>query len=81
MRITNNYFKNIADYCGETYGIQVDEEEGFFCCVECGEPIYRCDWGIDDFFPDGPGSSACCPVCEAVLYNAFEEGEPIDLVY
>lgn len=81
MRITNDYFKNIADYCRETYGVQYDKKEDFFCCVECGEPIYRYDWGIDDFFPDGPGSNACCPVCGEVLYNVFEEGTPIDLVY
>ena len=30
---------DMARKCSEDYGSQVDYEEGFFVCSECGEPI------------------------------------------
>ena len=51
----------------EEYGTQVDYDEEFFICTECGEPIYEEDTmefetGIEDgntFF--------ICPICEEHL--------------
>ena len=44
-------------HCESTFGVQVDTEEEFFICVECGEPIYKEDWAdYDDW--------TCCPICE-----------------
>ena len=46
-----------AKYCHDTYGSYVDEEERFFVCPECEEPLYESDyedietWGM-------------CPVCD-----------------
>lgn len=44
-----------AIYCYNTYGIQIDWEEGFFICPECGEPIYGKDWEDEEFI--------FCPIC------------------
>ena len=52
-----------AVYCEEVYGVQVDMNEGFFVCPECGELIYECDW-------DAYSDWSVCPICE---FN-FEEG-------
>ena len=44
------------DLVEETYGVYTDEEEGFFYCPECDEPIYGCDWeDVRDF--------TTCPIC------------------
>lgn len=51
-----------AVYCEEIYGVQVDMNEGFFVCPECGELIYECDW-------DAYSDWSVCPICE---FN-FEE--------
>lgn len=61
-----NWFE-ASKIVGEEYGTQVDYEEEFFICPECGEPIYKEDTmefetGIEDgntFF--------ICPVCEEHL--------------
>lgn len=45
-----------AKYCEKVYGIQVDWEEEFFICPECGESIYECDWEDEEFI--------FCPICE-----------------
>ena len=57
-------WKEIALYCLDIYGVQVDWEEEFFICPECGEPIYKTDW-IDD-------NLEVCPICE---YPWLEEEE------
>ena len=49
-------WEQAAEYCYLTFGLQVDYEEGFFVCPECGEPIYEEDWGDCDF--------SMCPICE-----------------
>jgi formylmethanofuran dehydrogenase subunit E len=47
----------VADIIDKDYGGYVDYEEKFYICIECGEPIYECDYGrIDD--------GMLCPVCE-----------------
>ena len=54
--MTRREFRNLAKYCEETYGSHYDEDEAWFICPECGEPIYACDWQGHDF--------STCPVCE-----------------
>lgn len=41
----------------DTYGAHVDWEERFYECLECGEPIYECDWTEDELV------NVLCPVC------------------
>ena len=45
----------LALRCEKIYGVQVDFNERFFICPECGEPIYECDWSDDEL--------ETCPVC------------------
>jgi len=49
-------WEKIALELERTYGVQVDWEERFYICPECGEPIYECDWSTDDL-------ECGCPVC------------------
>ena len=49
-------WEEAAEYCYMTFGVQVDHEERFFICPECGEPIYEEDWEGHDF--------SMCPICE-----------------
>lgn len=42
------------------YGGQVDWQDEFFICPECGEPIYKCDWTPYEL------EVALCPVCDFV---------------
>lgn len=58
-----------AKRCFEDYGTYVDEEERFFICPECGEPIYECDWTDSDFYISAIGAF-CCPICEETLVYA-----------
>lgn len=39
------------------YCSQVDWEEKFYICPECGEPIYECDWTSVDLVNE------ICPIC------------------
>jgi len=58
-------WEKIAHYVEETYGVQVDWEEKFFICPECGEPIYKCDWYEEDYFLGHKSTGTIyCPVCE-----------------
>lgn len=49
-------WERAKELCEEDYGTYVDEEEGFFICPECGEPIYKCDW---EEYKDWN----ICPIC------------------
>lgn len=55
-----------AEYCEEVYGVFVcydeEEENRYFICPECGEPLLACDWEDHDF--------DTCPICE---FEWFEE--------
>lgn len=55
----------IANLVEVNYGGQVDWEERFFVCPNCGEPIYECDWADSDFL-DG-NDNYICPVCEEII--------------
>lgn len=46
-----------AKYLDEMCDVQVDWDEEFYICPECGEPVYADDW--DEEFKD-----FLCPVCE-----------------
>lgn len=41
----------------EIYGGYVDWNERFYNCPECGEPIYECDWSVNQLI------EVYCPVC------------------
>ena len=62
-----------AEYAEEVYGIQVDEEEEFFICPDCGEPIYKCDWTDSDFM--------ICPICDFNIETSGYEYEEEDEDY
>ena len=56
---------DMARKCEEDYGSQVDYEEGFFVCSECGESIYECDWSESELRNED--GEYICPVCGEVL--------------
>ena len=53
----------------EVYGGYVDWEERFYNCPECGEPIYECDWSVNELI------EAYCPVCGFSGEDDMEEEE------
>ena len=61
-------WEKIAHYVEKECGCQVDWDEEFFICPECGELIYRCDWQEEDYFMGHKFTGkAYCPVCEEVI--------------
>ena len=54
-----NSWRQAGAYCLETFGVNLDLEEGFFECPECGEPIYFEDWKDHEDW-------SVCPVCECL---------------
>jgi predicted RNA-binding Zn-ribbon protein involved in translation (DUF1610 family) len=61
-------WEKIAHYVERECGCQVDWDEEFFVCPECGEPIYRCDFQEEDYFMGRKFTGkAYCPVCEEVI--------------
>lgn len=59
-----NQWEFNANYVSMTYGSQVDWQERFYICPECGEPVYDCDWTDEEL------REVLCPICE---YNENEE--------
>ena len=53
----SNAWEKMAHLIEVNYGTQVDWEERFFICPECGEPVYEEDWNDMDF------EDCICPVC------------------
>ena len=51
----------------EEYGTQVDYEEEFFICPECGEPIYKEDTMEFETGTEDGNTFFICPVCEEHL--------------
>lgn len=49
-----------ANHVAVTYGTHVDWEERFYECPSCGEPVYECDWQIEDLV------KFICPICEDI---------------
>lgn len=61
-------FYVFAAYLEDTYGAYFDREEGFVECPQCGEPLYSCDWSIEDCYKEIDGEyRMICPVCEEFL--------------
>ena len=52
-----------AEYCEREYGVYVNWDEVFFICPECGEPLFKEDYGDHCW--------VVCPVCNF----DFAEGE------
>lgn len=47
-----------AQIAEREYGVQVDWKERFYCCPECGEPVYEADWSEEQMV------DWLCPICE-----------------
>lgn len=47
------------------FGQQVDKEEKFAVCADCGEPVYKDDWVGHNF--------KTCPMCEWDVEKATNE--------
>lgn len=46
-----------AKYVELVFGAYVNWEERFYVCPECGEPVFECDWDVNDL------CDAICPIC------------------
>lgn len=57
-----------AEIACDVYGSFIDEEEQFFICPQCGEPIYLVD------LPSN-WTGFYCPVCEIEIMEEDEEEE------
>jgi hypothetical protein len=64
---------SLAKYCEETLGGEVDYDEEFFICPECGEPIYADDYSDSELVACG-----CCPVCGMYLDDAVPVEKSIE---
>ena len=61
-------FYAFATYLEKNYGVYFDREEGFVECPECGEPLYSCDWSVEDYTVEIDDELCLiCPVCETNL--------------
>ncbi len=62
----------------DVFGTEVNRQEGFFICPDCGEPIYESDWTEMDFNPGGGfyTGTLVCPVCDTVLWVEGENDDP-----
>ena len=65
LPLNREAWHDLAEMCSITYGTQVDCEEEYFICPECGEPIYLADWPGCECF-----TARFCPVC---LYSYAED--------
>lgn len=45
-----------AKYVERVFGAYVDWEERFYECPACGEPVYECDWTLNELLE-------LCPIC------------------
>lgn len=61
-----NYWEEIAEKVAEDFGVMVDDEDRFFVCPECGEPIYEDDWKESDCLGID-GEAWYCPICGELL--------------
>lgn len=72
----NNKYTNWDELCdliihfGGEYNIDADEsdENHYFICPECGEPIYNGDFAESDFLNN---NNLCCPVCGTTTADMF----------
>ena len=58
-------FDRLAKYCEKIYGVpyirEDNEEDSYFICAECDEPIYNRDWSEEELMR---GDLCCCPICD-----------------
>lgn len=54
----NIWWKINAKWVNTFYKSEVNYDEGFYLCPECGEPVYNDDWSEQDF------KDFVCPICE-----------------
>lgn len=55
--MTDTIWEKNAKVIESVYGTQVDWEERFYVCPECGEPVYDDDWDDDNLREE------LCPIC------------------
>ena len=79
-------FDEARKYCVDVYGVasnfsNEDDEDDWFTCPECDEPLLAGDWDtIEDWVPMTPWSA--CPICNWSWYDETygnyeeEEDEP-----
>ncbi len=53
-------WEQLAKELEADYDVEVNWEERFYLCPECGEPIYECDWEDEDFV------DVYCPICRMI---------------
>ena len=58
-------WEQMAHLVEVNYGCQVDWEERFFICPDCGEPIYECDWADSDLV--STTDTFICPICDGII--------------
>jgi predicted RNA-binding Zn-ribbon protein involved in translation (DUF1610 family) len=56
-----------ALFCHRVYGAEWNDEDNFFICPECGEPIYHEDYNLEL-----EGIMMCCPICGFDWYGEAE---------
>lgn len=54
-----NFWEQNARIASEWFGAQVNLDERFYICPECGEPIYENDYDEEDV----ELMNVLCPVC------------------
>lgn len=67
-----NVWKENAKIVYKEYGSQVDYNEGFYVCPDCGEPIYINDWSEEEL------TAEICPICGFNGEDAYDD-EPADI--
>jgi translation initiation factor 2 beta subunit (eIF-2beta)/eIF-5 len=62
-------FWRFASTLEKEFGCFYDRDEEFVECVECGEPLYSCDWETPDYMQSTSDGYLIykCPVCGAIL--------------
>lgn len=77
MAYSKKRFKNLVNKMVKVYGVtsylnnitedmtpeEIDNDL-WFACPECGEPILYEDWDLADFID---GNEFTCPICEEIL--------------
>lgn len=72
LRFRREYF-DAKDYVMDTFDSYTDEdsieeEDEFFTCPECGEPLYAVDYDYPEVW-EGAAPWTYCPVCGYDWYN------------
>ena len=69
----SNWYR-FAKKCNEIYGVELDvDEDRFFVCPTCNEPIYESDWTDNDYWLGRYRKRWYCPICEDLLWDENED--------